>query len=423
MSTEVTVPAMGESITEAVILRWLKSDGDQVAADEPLCELETDKATFDLPSPASGTLTGTLEVGATVRVGQVVAKIEAARVGSAASPLPKPAATESAKPAAPPAQETPPRAPRPEEAKPQPLGKPEPPAANEAAVEKPSVTKAETAKPAPPLVASPPKVSAPVAAPAPAKASVATPEARPQPDRAAANRANSNGQRREPMSKIRRRIAERLVRAQHTAAMLTTFNEVDMTNVLDVREKHKEEFEKAHGVSLGLMSFFARATVLAMKHFPIINAAIDGDDIVYNDHVNLGVAVNTERGLVVPILRNAEDLSFSRIEKEIKRVAIAARDGKLAIEELSGGTFTITNGGVFGSLLSTPILNPPQSAILGMHTIQRRPVCVGEKIRARRMMYVALSYDHRLVDGRDAVQFLVKLKKLLEEPLSMLLEG
>lgn len=225
------------------------------------------------------------------------------------------------------------------------------------------------------------------------------------------------------MSKIRRRIAERLVRAQHTAAMLTTFNEVDMTNVLDVREKHKEEFEKAHGVSLGLMSFFARATVLAMKHFPIINAAIDGDDIVYNDHVNLGVAVNTERGLVVPILRNAEDLSFSRIEKEIKRVAIAARDGKLAIEELSGGTFTITNGGVFGSLLSTPILNPPQSAILGMHTIQRRPVCVGEKIRARRMMYVALSYDHRLVDGRDAVQFLVKLKKLLEEPLSMLLEG
>ncbi len=420
MSTEVTVPAMGESITEAVILRWLKSDGDQVAADEPLCELETDKATFDLPSPASGTITGTLEVGATVRVGQVVAKIEAARVGSAASPPPKPAATESAKPAAPPAQETPPRAPRPEEAKPQPSA---PPAANETAVEKPSAEKAEAAKPAPAPAASPPKVSPPAATPAPAKASVATPEARPQPDRAAANRANSNGQRREPMSKIRRRIAERLVRAQHTAAMLTTFNEVDMTNVLDVREKHKEEFEKAHGVSLGLMSFFARATVLAMKHFPIINAAIDGDDIVYNDHVNLGVAVNTERGLVVPILRNAEDLSFSRIEKEIKRVAIAARDGKLAIEELSGGTFTITNGGVFGSLLSTPILNPPQSAILGMHTIQRRPVCVGEKIRARRMMYVALSYDHRLVDGRDAVQFLVKLKKLLEEPLSMLLEG
>jgi 2-oxoglutarate dehydrogenase E2 component (dihydrolipoamide succinyltransferase) len=224
------------------------------------------------------------------------------------------------------------------------------------------------------------------------------------------------------MSKIRRRIAQRLVHAQQTAAMLTTFNEIDMTAVLKLREQQKEEFQKLHGVSLGLMSFFSRAAVLALKHFPVINAWIDGDDIVYHDHVHLGIAVNTERGLVVPVLRNAEGLSFAQIEREIKRVAAAARDGKLALEELSGGTFTITNGGVFGSLLSTPILNPPQSAILGMHTIQRRPVCIGKRIRGRPMMYVALSYDHRLIDGRDAVQFLVKIKQFLEQPFTMLLE-
>lgn len=230
------------------------------------------------------------------------------------------------------------------------------------------------------------------------------------------------GTRREPMTKIRRRIAERLVRAQQTAAMLTTFNEIDMTTVLQLREQHKEQFEKSHGVSLGLMSFFSRATVLALKQFPAINAEIEGTDIIYHDHVHLGVAVSTDRGLVVPVLRHAEQMSFAKVESEIKRVAGAARDGKLSLQELSGGTFTITNGGVFGSLLSTPILNPPQTGILGMHTIQKRPMVVDDRIEIRRMMYVALSYDHRLVDGREAVQFLVKLKHLLEEPLSMLLE-
>jgi 2-oxoglutarate dehydrogenase E2 component (dihydrolipoamide succinyltransferase) len=403
---------MGESIAEAVILRWIKSDGDRVAVDEPLCELETDKATFDLPSPVAGSLKTLKDVGATVKVGEVVARIEEGAVAPAA----KPAASQPPASKTPTAEETPPRPARPE---------PTPPAPPPPAVPR------KAAREAAPVAVAPPK-------PAPAKpvaaeegngvhraskpAVDAVPASAPASARLPAKSA-SGGSRREPMSKIRRRIAERLVRAQHTAAMLTTFNEIDMTAVLDLRERNKQEFEKLHGVSLGLMSFFSRACVLALRQFPAINAEIEGNDIIYHDHVHLGIAVNTERGLVVPVLRNVQDLSFAQIESEIKRVATAARDGKLSLQELSGGTFTITNGGVFGSLLSTPILNPPQTGILGMHTIQKRPVVVNDKIRARRMMYVALSYDHRLVDGRDAVSFLVKLKKLLEDPMTMLLEG
>jgi 2-oxoglutarate dehydrogenase E2 component (dihydrolipoamide succinyltransferase) len=228
--------------------------------------------------------------------------------------------------------------------------------------------------------------------------------------------------RRMPMSKIRRRIADNLVAAQRTAAMLTTFNEVDMTAVLDLRTRYGERFRQVHGVSLGLMPFFARACTFALQQFPLVNARIDGDDIVYHAHVHLGIAVNTERGLVVPVLRHAETLSLARIEAEIERRAAAAREGKLAIQDLSGGTFTITNGGVFGSLLSTPILNPPQSAILGMHAIQKRPVAMDARIEIRPMMYVALSYDHRLIDGRDAVLFLVRIKNLIEDPPRLLLE-
>jgi 2-oxoglutarate dehydrogenase E2 component (dihydrolipoamide succinyltransferase) len=224
------------------------------------------------------------------------------------------------------------------------------------------------------------------------------------------------------MTKIRRSIAERLIRAQQTTAMLTTFNEIDMTAVQELRARHQEGFKKAHGVSLGLMSFFARASVLALKHFPAINAQIEGNDILYFEHVHLGIAVSTERGLVVPVLQHAEAMSFAKIEQEIKRAATAARDGKLSIDDLSGGTFTITNGGVFGSLLSTPILNPPQTGILGMHAIQDRPVAVQGEVKIRPMMYVAITYDHRLVDGSDAVQFLVRLKQLLEDPLQMILE-
>jgi len=233
---------------------------------------------------------------------------------------------------------------------------------------------------------------------------------------------SEGGVRREAMSKIRRKIAERLVAAQQNAAILTTFNEVDMSAVQSLRERYKDRFSEVHGIGLGLMSFFVRAAALALKEFPRINAFIDGGDIVYHDFVHLGIAVSTERGLAVPVLRNAHVMSFAQVESEIRRLATAARDGKLAVDELSGGTFTITNGGIFGSLLSTPILNPPQSGILGMHAIQKRPIAVGERVEIRPMMYLALSYDHRLVDGRESVSFLVRLKNYLEDPARLMLE-
>jgi 2-oxoglutarate dehydrogenase E2 component (dihydrolipoamide succinyltransferase) len=248
-------------------------------------------------------------------------------------------------------------------------------------------------------------------------AAAAAPVMAPEPPASAAE-----GIRREPMSKIRRKIAERLVQAQHTAAILTTFNEIDLHQVLEIRARYRERFEQTYGVGLGLMSFFARACVLALKEFPKVNAMIDGNDIVYHDHVHLGIAVSTDRGLAVPVLRNAHTMSFAKLESEIKRLAAATREGKLSLEELSGGTFTITNGGVFGSLLSTPILNPPQSGILGMHAIHKRPVVVNDRIEIRPMMYVALSYDHRLIDGRESVTFLVRIKELLEDPARLLLE-
>jgi 2-oxoglutarate dehydrogenase E2 component (dihydrolipoamide succinyltransferase) len=230
------------------------------------------------------------------------------------------------------------------------------------------------------------------------------------------------GERREPMSKIRRKIAERLVAAQQTAAILTTFNEVDLSAVQDLRARYKERFNEVYGVGLGLMSFFVHSAVLALKEFPRINAFIDGNDVVYHDYVHMGIAVSTERGLAVPVLRNAHLMNSAQIESEIRRLATAARSGKLALDELSGGTFSITNGGVFGSLLSTPILNPPQSAILGMHAIQKRPVAIGDKVEVRPMMYIALSYDHRLVDGRESVTFLVRLKQYLEDPARLVLQ-
>jgi 2-oxoglutarate dehydrogenase E2 component (dihydrolipoamide succinyltransferase) len=224
------------------------------------------------------------------------------------------------------------------------------------------------------------------------------------------------------MSKIRKRIAQNLVQAQQTAAILTTFNEVDLSEVMALRGKYKERFQEVHGVGLGLMSFFARAVVLALKEFPRVNAQLEGDDVVYFNHVHLGIAVSTDRGLAVPVLRNVDQMSFAKIESEIKRLANATREGKLGLQELSGGTFTITNGGVFGSLLSTPIVNPPQSAILGMHTIQKRPVAIGDKVEIRPMMYLALSYDHRLIDGRESVSFLVRVKEYLEDPARLMLE-
>ena len=405
MASNVAVPALGESITEAVVSQWLKQDGDHVELDEPICELESDKATVDLPAPASGILRPQKPAGETARVGEVIAQIEDAPAAAPnAPPSPRTAATSASKPG------------EPTETKPAPAKQPPPQPHPQvpAQSEQPAAPPQQKPRPAPAVASERPSEQAQAAnrAAPTSQALSPKPQARPA----------SDGTRREPMSKIRRSIAERLVRAQQTAAMLTTFNEIDMTAVQELRARHGAQFKETHGVSLGLMSFFARASVLALKQFPAVNAMLDGSDVVYHDYVNLGIAVGTERGLVVPVLRNVESMSFARIEQEIKRAAMGARDGKLSLSELSGGTFTITNGGVFGSLLSTPILNPPQTGILGMHAIQDRPVAINKQVEIRPMMYVALTYDHRLVDGQTSVSFLVRLKKLLEDPMQMILE-
>ncbi len=406
MSTNVQIPPLGESVTEAIIVRWIKSDGDSVKTDDPLCELETDKANVELPSPSAGTLQTVKKAGDTVRIGDIIAKI--GEGAASAKSVPAGAPTKEAPKAAAPAK------PGSDKVLDAPLSPSVRRLVRENNVEPDTlvgtgprghVTKEDVLN-----VAG--KAEAPIAAKAPAPvAPLSIPSV-----------ADGEGVRREPMSKIRKKIAERLVLAQHTAAMLTTFNEIDMSAVLELREKYKERFQKAHGVSLGLMSFFARAAVLALAEFPKVNAFIDGTDIVYHDYVNLGIAVSTERGLVVPVLRHVEKMSFAKVESEIKRTAASAREGKLGLDELSGGTFTLTNGGVFGSLMSTPILNPPQSGILGLHAIQKRPKALDDKVVIRPMMYVALSYDHRMVDGKDSVSFLVKVKESLEDPARLMLE-
>jgi 2-oxoglutarate dehydrogenase E2 component (dihydrolipoamide succinyltransferase) len=378
MKLPVPIPSLGDSVTEAKLLRWHKQDGDVVAQDEPLCELETDKANVDMPSPGAGRLSLKAEPGSMVQVGQLVAEIDTEAKAGAGTAAKAPAKSDVAPAAL------------------APMTPSAPPAAAYAA---------PSAAPTATMVA-PPRA----AAPAPAASAPRPPIAIP-------------GGRREPMTRIRKMIAERLVAAKNETAMLTTFNEVDMTEIQRLREENGAAFEKEHGVKLGFMAFFARAVARALKDFPAVNALIDGEDVVYFDEVHLGVAVSTERGLVVPVLRSVDQMSFAKIELEIKRVATAARAGKLGIAELSGGTFTITNGGVFGSLLSTPILNMPQTGILGMHAIQRRPVAVGDKVEIRPMMYVALSYDHRLVDGKDSVSFLVKVKQLLEDPARLIFDG
>jgi len=411
MSAEVRIPTLGESVSEGVIVRWIKNDGDAVQADEPLLELETDKASVEIPAETGGVLRILKAQGETVRVGDVVARIETAAVGAAKAPPP-------AKPAAP---AVPREMPPPAAAEPVPFPGVLSPAVrrliDEHGLDPRTITptgrggrltkedvlahieSATAAKP-----------------PVPPHLTVAP---RPTP---AAPRVSIDDEERVPMSHLRQRIAERLVQAQHTAAILTTFNEVDMSAVMELRARHKARFAEVHGVSLGFMSFFARACIGAIRDLPVINAQIDGKDIVYKKHVHLGIAVSTERGLVVPVVHHADQLSFAAIEKEIARLAKLARDNKLGIPDLSGGTFTISNGGVYGSLLSTPILNPPQSAILGMHKIEPRAVVVNEQIVIRPMMYLALSYDHRLIDGEQAVTFLVRVKALLEEPTRLLFE-
>ena len=407
MSVQVEIPSMGESVSEVILLEWLKGDGERVEQDEPLCVLETDKANVELPSPASGVLKHLQPIDTTLAIGAVVAEIDETAQAAASAPASKP------EPAAP---------------KPEPALSPAvrrlveehelDPTAIEGTGKDGRLTKKDVLAHLETLSApeSAPEPIQPPPPPEPAQPS-STPEPAPSPVPA-----DSDLTRREPMSRLRQRIAEHLVAAQHNAAMLTTFNEIDMSAVMQLRAKYKERFAQVHGSSLGLMSFFSRAAVLALGEFPAINAQIDGTHIVYHDFVNLGIAVSTERGLVVPVLHHADQMSIAQLESNIKRLALSARDNKLAMDELSGGTFTITNGGVFGSLLSTPILNAPQSGILGMHAIQERPVAVEGQVVIRPMMYIALSYDHRLVDGQQSVSFLVRLKELLEDPARLLLE-
>ena len=414
MSVQVEIPSMGESVSEVILLEWLKGNGERVEQDEPLCVLETDKANVELPSPASGALKHLQPTDTTLAIGAIIAEIEESAASAPAS-KPEPAAPEPAPP------------------KPEPVLSPAvrrlveehelDPAAIEGTGKDGRLTKKDVL--AHLKILSAPEPAQPPPAPEPTQPLPALEPAQPSPAPEPTPSPAPTGPdpiRREPMSRLRQRIAEHLVAAQHNAAMLTTFNEIDMSGVMQLRAKYKERFAQVHGASLGLMSFFSRAAVLALGEFPAINAQIDGTHIVYHDFVNLGIAVSTERGLVVPVLHHADQMSIAQLESHIKRLALSARDNKLAMNELSGGTFTITNGGVFGSLLSTPILNAPQSGILGMHAIQERPVAVEGQVVIRPMMYIALSYDHRLVDGQQSVSFLVRLKELLEDPARLLLE-
>ena len=408
---EIKVPQLGESVSEATVAKWFKSVGDTVERDEPLCELETDKVTLEVPASQSGTLQEIVAAeGAEVEVGAVLAVIGEGN-GTA-----KPAA--KAEPAVAPA-----------EAK----AAVEPKAETTSAVAlSPAVRKLVDDKGLDPAqITGTGKdgrltkedvlgyieggdKSAPVA-PAPAPVQAKAPVAPSLPP-------DARGEERVRMTRLRRRIAERLKEAQNTAAMLTTFNEVDMTNVMAARERYRDKFEKKHGVKLGFMSFFAKACIVALNEIPAVNAMIDGDEVVYRHFVDLGVAVGTEQGLVVPVLRNADSMGFADIEKNIGDLGRRARAGDLSMDELTGGTFTITNGGVYGSLMSTPILNPPQSGILGMHKIQKRPMVIGDEVKVRPMMYLALSYDHRIIDGSEAVTFLVRVKECIEEPERILLD-
>ncbi len=389
MSTEITVPKLPESVADATLVTWHKKPGDSVARDENLADLETDKVVLEVPAPAAGVLKEIrIAAGTTVTSGQLLAIFE---VGAVAAPV---AAKAAAAPQAAASADA--------------AGKLSP--AVKRVVEETGVNPASVQGSGKDGRLTKPDVLAAAAAPAvAAKAPVALPSS------------GARGEQRVPMTRLRARIAERLIQAQSTQALLTTFNEVDLLAVQELRARYKDKFEKQHGVKLGFSSFFVKATIEALKKYPVINASVDGNDILYHEYYDIGVAVSTDRGLVVPVLRNADSLSFADIEKGVGEFAARARKGALTMDDLTGGTFSITNGGVFGSLLSTPIVNAPQSAILGMHKIQERPMVVNGQIVARPMMYLALTYDHRIVDGKEAVQFLVSIKEALEDPGRLLL--
>lgn len=400
MATEVKVPSLGESVTEATIAQWMKKVGDTVKVDEPLCELETDKVTVEVNAQAAGVLVSIVApAGTTVGVGALLGVIDAA--GAAAAPAPAAAAPVAAAPAVAAAETA------------------ASPAARKLAADA-GVDLAAVAASGPKghvlkedVQAALAKPAAPVAAPA----AVAVAPAPAAPAREAGPR-----EEKVRMTRLRQTIARRLKDAQNSAAMLTTFNEIDMSNVIALRNEYKDSFEKRHGVKLGFMSFFLKAAVAALKEIPAVNAEISGDSIIYKNYYDISVAVGGPQGLVTPVVRNADGLTFAGIEKAIGDYGRKARDGKLTMEDMAGGTFTISNGGVYGSLMSTPILNPPQSAILGMHKTQDRPVAINGAVVIRPMMYVALSYDHRIIDGKEAVTFLVRIKEAIEDPRRLLLD-
>ena len=411
MATEVLVPTLGESITEATLGEWLKQPGDPVRADEPIAALETDKVSVEVPSPVAGTMGAyAVKVGDTVAVGAMIATIDAGAGAPAKADAPEPAVTASPAPLAAPV--------RPAPEPPREAAAALSPSVRRAVLElgvdpatvkgtgrdgrltKEDVTTAASAKPVAP---------SPMPAPAPQPASVAA-------------AASTRKEERVRMTRLRQTIAKRLKDAQNTAAMLTTFNDVDMGAVIAARNTYKELFEKKHGVRLGFMGFFVKAACMALKDVPSVNASIEGDEIVYHDYADISVAVSAPGGLVVPVIRDADRMSVAQVEKTIGDFGRRAKDGTLKMDEMRGGTFTISNGGVFGSLMSTPIINPPQSAVLGLHRIDERPVVKGGQIVARPMMYLALSYDHRLIDGREAVTFLVALKNAIEDPTRILID-
>jgi 2-oxoglutarate dehydrogenase E2 component (dihydrolipoamide succinyltransferase) len=404
MAIEVKVPQLPESVTDATLVAWHKKPGEAVGRDENLVDLETDKVVLEVPAPSAGVIKEIkVENGATVTSGQVLAILEAGEGAVAAKPAAAqapPAAAAAAESKAAAAAKLAPAAKRMVEEHKLDAGQIAG-SGRDGRISKGDVIQHMAGKEA-----------------APAKPAAA----KPAPAVKLPSPAGARSEQRVPMTRLRARIAERLVQAQSTAAMLTTFNEVDLTAVNELRTRYKDKFEKKHGVKLGFMSFFVKASIEALRRFPAVNASLDGNDIVYHEFYDIGVAVSTDRGLMVPVLRNAELMSFAEIEVGVGAYAQKARDGSITLEELSGGTFTITNGGVFGSLMSTPILNPPQVAILGMHKIQERPMVVEGEVKVRPMMYLALTYDHRIVDGRESVQFLVAIKEALEDPARLLLQ-
>lgn len=400
MALDIKVPTVGESITEVTLTSWLKKDGDYVEMDEVLCELESDKATFELNAEAAGVLKITAAEGDTIEIGAIIGSID----------------TSAAKPAG--------AAPAPEKKEEK---KAEQPKAESKPVEKAAETNATYAS----GIASPSAqkiLSEKGVDPATVKGTgkdgrITKADAMSAELKVVTNTEKTRNQHREKMTNLRKAVAKRLVSVKNETAMLTTFNEVNMKPIMDLRAKHKDKFKEAHGINLGFMSFFVKAVCNALKEFPSVNAQIDGEEIVFNDFCDVSIAVSAPKGLVVPVVRNAEAMTFAEIEADIARLATRARDNKLSIEEMTGGTFTITNGGVFGSLMSTPIINPPQSAILGMHNIVERPIVLDGQIVARPMMYIALSYDHRIIDGRESVSFLVRVKQQLENPMQLLTGG